>query len=67
MQKFGYLKESAFHPNDSSSALLSENSVRSGIKSLQQFAGLPVTGILDDSTKKVGNASWFCSYNYKMF
>ena len=54
MQKFGYLKQNAFHPNDSSSALLSERSVRSGISSVQQFAGFPVTGVLDDSTKKVG-------------
>ena len=53
MQKFGYLKEYGFHTNDTSSPIISENSIRLGILSLQQFAGLPVTGTLDNATKRV--------------
>ena len=55
MQNFGYIKNTGLSNNGSSSALFSEITVRSGLHSLQQFAGLPVTGILDDATKKVHN------------
>ena len=53
MQTFGYMKKTGFYSNDSSGALLSENTVRSGLISLQQFAGIPATGALDNATKKV--------------
>ena len=53
MQKFGYLKEYGFHSNDTLSPMISEDSIRLGILSLQQFAGLPVTGTLDNATKRV--------------
>ena len=53
MQNYGYLEEYGFHSNTSSSPMISESSVRQGIRSLQQFAGIPETGTLDEGTKKV--------------
>lgn len=46
LSTFGYLKKS----KDGAFALRTEDSVRESLKEMQEFAGLPVTGQLDERT-----------------
>lgn len=46
---FGYLKKS----KDGAFALRTQDSIKESLKELQEFAGLPVTGQLDERTKKL--------------
>ena len=55
MQTFGYIKRPNASNASSSSALFSLHTITSGLQALQQFAGMPVTGVLDDETKKVSS------------
>lgn len=47
--QFGYLPKA----KDGAFALRTEESVRTSLSELQQFAGIPVTGRLDDATVKL--------------
>ena len=67
MQKFGYLKKYGFNINASSSPMISESSIKMGILSLQEFAGLPVTGDLDSATKKVINLGFILNISIPLF
>lgn len=44
--RFGYMNQTA----DGAFALRTEDSIRDGIRDMQQFAGIPVTGRLDQQT-----------------
>ncbi|CAH0563528.1 unnamed protein product [Brassicogethes aeneus] len=49
LMQFGYMEKR----EDVASAFITEHSIRSAIKELQDFAHIPVTGILDETTKKL--------------
>ncbi len=53
MESYGYVQR----PNTKLGKLLNEKDVTEGIKQMQRFAGFPVTGILDDATKKLMNTT----------
>ena len=62
MQKFGYLGGNVASTDDSVSSLVNEDDVVSAIFKVQQFAGLPPTGRLDNQTLEVCIAFFLDKY-----
>ena len=61
MKRFGYLGD----PKSTSEALLTEEAVIYGLMKLQTFAGIPVTGKIDETTLRVIERIYCKSkYNY---
>nr|KAF7389479.1 hypothetical protein H0235_017963 [Vespula pensylvanica] len=52
LTKFGYLPES----NPETGNLRTEDQLRDAIRNLQRFSGIPVTGEIDDATRKLMKA-----------
>lgn len=57
MQKFGYLQEpAALSEGLAADFLYAETAVIDGIKKLQKFGGIDVTGVIDEETVKLMSA-----------
>lgn len=57
MQTFGYLQEPvAQNEGLAADFLYAENAVIDGIKNLQKFGGIDVTGVIDEDTVKLMSA-----------
>ena len=55
MRKFGYLGGNASTTSSSVASFVNAQDVESAIVKVQRFAGLPLTGTLDEQTLQVGN------------